>query len=113
MNSPNAANTIAQAQATSPLTTHDQVGICTAPLSAPTAKTIATETAPMTIAVSTLVTMYATGLSGVSRSCRDQPSARSTATDAPAAVLAIIEPYTAKLIIRYAETLPRPAAWCW
>ena len=32
------------------------------------------------------------GLSGVSRSCRDQPSARSTATDAPAAVLAIIEP---------------------
>ena len=32
----------------------------------------------------------------VSRSCRDQPHARSTATDAPALVLAVMEPYTAK-----------------
>jgi hypothetical protein len=53
---------------------------------------MATETAPMTIAVSTLVAMYASGLSGVSRSWRDHPRARSTATEAPAAVLAIIEP---------------------
>ena len=46
MNRPKAAKTTAPIQATSPLTTHDQRGICTAPLNAPTAKTMATETAP-------------------------------------------------------------------
>src|SRR3954447_16635356 len=108
MNRPNAAKTSAPTQATSPETTHTQPGI-RAPPRAPTAKTIATDSAPSTIAVSTLMSTYAVGFSGVSRSWRDQPTARSMATDAPPAVVAIIAPYTARLIITYAVTLPRPA----
>src|SRR4051812_20391421 len=98
MNSPKAANTSEPAQAISPLATQTDAGI-SAPPTAPATNTHATEIAPMTIAVSSLVATYATGTSGVSRSWRDQPTARSTATDAPALVVAIIAPYTARLIM--------------
>ena len=52
-------------------------------------------------AVSILIAMYAAGRSGVSRSWRLQPRARSTATIEPPLVHAIIAPYTARLIISY------------
>ena len=53
--------------------------------------------------------MYAAGDSGVSRSCRLQPAARSMETIAPPLVVARTAPYSAKLIMMKADTLPRPA----
>ena len=51
----------------------------------------------------------ASGDSGVSRSCRLQPSARSMETMAPPLVVASIAPYSAMLIMMNADTLPWPA----
>ncbi len=45
----------------------------------------------------------------MSRNCRLHPDARSTDTIAPPLVVAIIAPYSAMLIITYAETFPLPA----
>src|SRR5689334_17710815 len=98
MNRPNAANTSEPSQAISAATIQAVAGM-SAPPNAPATNTQATEIAPMTMAVSSLMPTYATGVSGVSRSWRDQPTARSTATEAPALVVAIIAPYTARLII--------------
>src|SRR3954451_19850051 len=98
MNRPNAANTSDPAQAISAEATHADAGISAPPI-APAMNTQATEIAPMTMAVSSFTATYAAGTSGVSRSWRDQPTARSTATEAPALVVAIMAPYTARLII--------------
>ncbi len=50
------------------------------------------------------------GLRGVSRSCRDQPCARSTATDAPVWVADIMVPYIAIETMMYAATDTPPDA---
>ena len=52
--------------------------------------------------------MYATGESGVSRSWRLQPAARSIETIAPPLVVARTAPYSAMLIMTNADTLPCP-----
>ena len=49
--------------------------------------------------------------SGVSRSWRLQPAARSIETSAPPLVVASTAPYNAMLIMMKAETLPCPARW--
>ena len=59
--------------------------------------------------MSILITMYATGESGVSRSWRLQPAARSIETMAPPLVVARTAPYRAMLIMMKADTLPCPA----
>src|ERR1039458_4034548 len=73
-----------------------------------------TEAAPRIIAVRILIVMYATGDSGVSRSWRLQPAARSIETIAPPLVVARTAPYRAMLIMMKGETLqglPVPADW--
>ena len=52
--------------------------------------------------------MYAAGESGVSRSWRLQPAARSIETMAPPMVVAKTAPYSAMLIMMKAETFPWP-----
>ena len=51
----------------------------------------------MIMARTSFTAMYATGFSGVSRSCRLHPAARSIDTMAPPLVVASIAPYTAML----------------
>ena len=58
--------------------------------------------------MTSFIAMYAAGRSGVSRSCRLQPSARSMATAAPPLVVATIAPYTAMLTMMYRRRY-RPA----
>ena len=91
MNKPNAANTSEHTQASSAHVSRSPSGR-SAPANRPTAQTTAIETSPIDIATTTLTAMYATGFSGVSRSCRLHPTARSTETIAPALVVAIIAP---------------------
>src|SRR6266496_3169929 len=96
MNRPNAAKASAQTQASSAHSIQAGPGSF-APENEPTANATATDTAPITMATTSLTAMYATGLSGVSRNCRLQPAARSSDTIAPPLVVASIAPYTAML----------------
>lgn len=63
-------------------------------MAAPTANATATEAeaAPTVIATTSFTAMYAAGRSGVSRSWRLQPAARSIETVAPAAAVASMAP---------------------
>ena len=114
MNRPKAAKTSEPIQTQAALTIHRYIGIDGLPVRPPTAKTTTTDARPRTIAVSILITMYATGESGVSRSWRLQPAARSIETIAPPLVVARTAPYSAMLIMMNADTLPwlpGPADW--
>ena len=84
-----------QARVSTAHSTQMWVGIDGLPWTSPTALTTVMATAPRTRALSALMTMYTAGLSGVSRSCRDQPSARSVATIAPPAAAVSAAPYSA------------------
>ncbi len=65
---------------------------------------------PNIMPASILTTTFEIGLRGVSRSCRDQPCARSTATDAPVWVADIMVPYIAIETMMYAATDTPPDA---
>src|SRR5690625_1460596 len=108
MNRPNAANTREHTQARTPHATRSANGR-SAPVDRPIANTTRMDTRPSVIATTILIAMYATGLSGVIRSCLLQPAARSIETIAPVLVVAIIAPYTAIDTMIHAVTLPEPA----
>src|SRR5215472_16620303 len=107
MNSPSAANTSAPIQTQAAATNHRYVNpgsMYGTPVSLPTMKTASTEQRPRTIATIVLMIMYEVGDSGVIRSWRLQPWARSIDTIAPPAVVASAAPYRAMLTSRYADT---------
>ena len=108
--SPSVVNTaLASSHAATPVTIH-----CTADSSTPTrdATTYVATTArsPNTIPASSFTITLTSGLSGVRRSCRVHPCARSTATAAPVWVADIIAPYIAIDTMMYAATDTPPSA---
>ena len=91
MKRPSAANTKEPSQAPSPHRIQACIGKCTCE-NAPTTKTATTGISPRNIAARILMATYATGRSGVSRSWRLHPSARSTATMLPPLAHAVMAP---------------------